>query len=397
MDAKVLQGVVEAFPTPLYVFDEGEIDRQVAHLRSLLPEGTYLAYAMKANTFVLERAAADCERIEVCSAGEARSCFALGVPDEKLVISGVHKEAGYIQEFIEEHPGIARYTVESPSQFDLLAQAAEKVGREISILIRLTSGNQFGCTAAEVKELAVRTRELPLVHFAGVQFFSGTQKTSVKRLGREVKKVNKLITSLREEYGMEVEELEFGPGLPVDYYSTEEEMRAQQDELTSALGSLLEDMAFDGLVVLELGRSIAAICGTYATSIVDTKTNKTGNYAIVDGGKHQFVYYSNAMSMRQPPCHAIPARSGAEAEPWNICGSLCTITDILVKQLELVDPQIGDVLYFERAGAYCMTEGISLFLSRDLPTVVLRSPEGALRLARDRMETQPLNTPGALL
>ena len=46
---------------------------------------------------------------------------------------------------------------------------------------------------------------------------------------------------------------------------------------------------------------------------------------------------------------------------------LCTINDILVKRLPLGGLEIGDVLVFEQAGAYCMTEGIALFLSRDLP------------------------------
>lgn len=50
-------------------------------------------------------------------------------------------------------------------------------------------------------------------------------------------------------------------------------------------------------------------------------------------------------------------------------------------------------LVFEQAGAYCMTEGIALFLSRDLPGVVLCTPDGRAVLARDHLATHPLNTP----
>jgi len=39
-----------------------------------------------------------------------------------------------------------------------------------------------------------------------------------------------------------------------------------------------------------------------------------------------------------------------------------------------------------------MTEGISLFLSRDLPQVVMCDTSGELRLARERFEAWPLNT-----
>ena len=393
MSGDVLLRAIDQYPTPFYLFDEGELHRQVAHLRSLLSPQIELCYAMKANSFVLQQAARDVERIEVCSPGEAYTCFELGIPDEKIVISGVHKDVAFIGETVRAHPGIARYTVESRAQFDLLCQAAHEAGRPISILMRLTSGNQFGIAADEVVELARRCKEEPLVEFCGIQHYSGTQKTSSKRIGRELRGIDRLIARLWEECGVRVAELEYGPGLPVSYYEPAEVARAEQDELIAALDGLLADMDFDGKVALELGRGMVASCGTYATGIVDTKSNETGNYAIVDGGKHQFVYYGNAMSMRQPPCALIPERIDGTPAPWNICGSLCTVTDIMVKQLEVCEPRVGDVLCFGRAGAYCMTEGISLFLSRDLPAVVMCDTEGNLRLVRKRLESWSLNSP----
>ena len=83
---------------------------------------------------------------------------------------------------------------------------------------------------------------------------------------------------------------------------------------------------------------------------------------------------------------------GAKEEEWTVFGSLCTVNDILVKRIPLAGLAIGDVLVFERAGAYCVTEGMSLFLSRDLPAVVLHS-KGMLRLARKNTPTDGLNTP----
>ncbi len=392
----ILSEAIERFATPFYLFDEGEIHRHVAHLRSLLAPGVQLAYAMKANSFVLAQAARDVERIEVCSPGEARICIELGIPDEKIVISGVYKDPAFIGELVREHPQIGHYTVESLAQFDLLEQAAREAGHPIRLLMRLTSGNQFGITADEIKALALRCQDNPLLEFCGIQHYSGTQKTSAKRLKRELKGIDKLIGELRDECGVAVAELEFGPGFPVSYYDDEQDARAQQDELVVALDGLLAEMAFDGEVVLELGRAMVASCGTYVTKIVDKKSNHTGNYAITDGGKHQFVYYGNAMSMRQPPCTILPKRTEGQLDSWNICGALCTVTDILVKQLELCEPQVGDVLCFERAGAYCMTEGISLFLSRDLPSVVMRTTDGTLWPARNRIESYTLNTPRSL-
>ena len=107
---------------------------------------------------------------------------------------------------------------------------------------------------------------------------------------------------------------------------------------------MLQAMKYQGPVTLELGRSIAAACGTYVTQIVDTKTNKGENYAIVDGGIHQLVYYGQSMAMKQPKMQFIKTSPSDQAvnhlpkQLWNICGSLCTINDILVKQLPLAQP-----------------------------------------------------------
>ena len=69
------------------------------------------------------------------------------------------------------------------------------------------------------------------------------------------------------------------------------------------------------------------------------------------------------------------------------------IYDIIVKQLPLPGVRIGDVLCFENAGAYCMTEGIALFLSRDVPAVYLIREDGTAVCVRKPFETLQLNTP----
>ena len=80
----------------------------------------------------------------------------------------------------------------------------------------------------------------------------------------------------------------------------------------------------------------------------------------------------------------------ASAESWTICGSLCTTNDILVKSLPVRDMHPGRVLAFERAGAYCMTEGVSLLLSRELPAIVLADETGTTHLARPHTRHRPL-------
>ena len=72
------------------------------------------------------------------------------------------------------------------------------------------------------------------------------------------------------------------------------------------------------------------------------------------------------------------------------------MNDILVKASPLPEVAIGDTLCFHNTGAYCVTEGIALFLSRDLPAVYLVNPDGCITCARETTETYPQNMPNRL-
>ena len=77
-------------------------------------------------------------------------------------------------------------------------------------------------------------------------------------------------------------------------------------------------------------------------------------------------------------------------QPWALCGSLCTTADVLVRKAELHPLEQGDVLAFMNIGAYSVTEGPALFLSRDMPRIILRGETGD-RLARDVVHSWTLN------
>lgn len=389
MERHELEYLTQNFPTPTYVFDARVLRERVRFLRENLPDGVELCYAVKANPFIVKELDGLVDRFELCSPGELRICQELSLPSEQFVISGVYKSPEVIAELAQSGSPIGAYTAESLSQLALLRRLSEEKQERLPVQLRLTSGNQFGMAEEEVRETIRNRASYPFLEFQGLQYFSGTQKTSVKRLRRELDYVQGVLRALREEFGYEAKELEFGPGFPVMYFASEE---FDEAAFLADFSELLRGMEEKPRLVLELGRSIAASCGAYLTRIVDKKSNHGQNYAIVDGGMNHLVYYGQSMAMKLPRCHAYPERSG-EAEKWNLCGSLCTVNDILVKQLPLCVPQIGDVIVFENTGAYCMTEGISLFLSRALPAVVLLRDGGEAELVRGTLETYKMNMP----
>lgn len=389
-DSELLD-LAATYGTPLYIFDERAVHRRVDLIKSACPACTELCFAIKANPFLTPQLSALVPRLEVCSPGELAICDACAVDPSRIVVSGVHKDPAVMAELICAPVLPHRFTVESAAQLEMLNKLAGKCGRTLPVLIRLSSGNQFGVDRDTLRGMIAQKERYPNLVFQGIQFFSGTQKAGARRIVRELNRLDALLEQLADELEWKAAEFEYGPGLPVAYFADDE---FDEAELLGALGVALESLRFSGKVILELGRSLVAACGTYLTRIVDTKITRGRRHAIVDGGIHHLVYYGQSMAMRQPPCRILNA-SGAQgaSEIWSVFGSLCTANDILAKQISAPSLEADSIIAFERAGAYGMTEGISLFLSRNLPAVVTVDASGRAHLDRSAVPTHPLNTP----
>ena len=70
---------------------------------------------------------------------------------------------------------------------------------KIRLLLRLTSGNQFGMDENVLIQTIRMSRSNEWVEVEGIQFFSGTQKTSVKKLRRELTYVDAFIQRLERK------------------------------------------------------------------------------------------------------------------------------------------------------------------------------------------------------
>ena len=347
---------------------------------------------MKANPFLVKEASEWVNHLEVCSPGEFAICERAGVPMKQVVLSGVNKEEKDIRYIVEHYGGQVTYTVESLLQLDNLQKAGKDFQRKLPVLLRVTSGNQFGLNEELVRSIIRKRSSYPALNFIGLQYFSGTQKKRIEVLEEELMYMDRLLRDL-ESYGYEAEVLEFGPGLYVEYFP--KDTRIDECKLLKEFAALLPKVHFEKKINLELGRYLAASCGTYLTSIVDQKINNDKGFCIVDGGIHQVNYFGQTMAMKIPAYRQLKKcefQTVTEKDTaWNICGSLCTINDIIVKKLPLHDATVGDTLVFENAGAYSVTEGMALFLSRDLPKILYYEEEKGLRLARDRIEMNFLN------
>lgn len=398
MDNKQIIDIIKENESPMYIFDMEEIENIVSLFRQNV-NGASICYAMKANPFITPMTCKLTDKIEVCSPGEYEICIRNSIDPSCIIVSGVNKTYESIAGILDYSKGKGIYTIESLRHYEILSTLAQERDIKLNVIIRLSSGNQFGVDKEEYFEILDKVIQDSTLEFIGVHYFSGTQK-KLKKISKELDMLEEFGNILRERYGFEKLLLEYGPGLYVNYFNSakDEECQSAKEQL-SELSKLTQKLTAYSDVTFEMGRFIASMCGYFVTKVIDTKKNDGVNYLIVDGGIHQLNYYGQMMGMKHPYLRHVKCDDKTQEMcydsmvccHYNIVGSLCTANDVIVRDIELGRVDIGDYLIFERCGAYSVTEGAALFLSRELPTVVLRTKDGAFRVLREKTETNLFN------
>lgn len=390
MEQRELLDIAQEYQTPTFVFDIEEFRRRLARVQETFGADVHLCYAMKANPFLADAAAHHGVRLEVCSPGELAICEASDVPAQQIVYSGVNKQEEDVREAIAYQAGVL--TAESLLQLELVERCAAAASTTVDVLLRLNAKSQFGMSREDLLAAIDGRTAYQHVNIVGIHYFVGTQRKKLKHQIRELEKLHALVREIDEVHGFKVQRLEYGPGLAVPLFTDDD----FSDDLAPAreLAPYIRELTRDMEVTVEMGRFFATSCGTYLTRVVDLKENEGTRYCVLDGGINHLSYAGQVMGLKVPVLANLTAvfDEARESDPqaWTLCGSLCTVNDVLVRETELETLELGDVLAFANTGAYSVTEGIHLFLSRTMPRIVLRY-DGGYELARDFIETSALN------
>ncbi|HAG68618.1 MAG TPA: diaminopimelate decarboxylase [Lachnospiraceae bacterium] len=399
----LIKNIAEKYGTPVYIFDEDELNLRVERIYKILNDGLSrnkiaLCYSVKANPFLIPSLlkGSVVDKLEVCSPGELEICRNYSVPGEMIIYSGVRKEEEDITEALSYGADIV--TAESLRHFELIRRTAKKLDKEVKVLLRLSSKSQFGMSAEDIEEILENRSGDPLVSVEGIHYFAGTQRLKLRHQKEELKELAGFISGLRERYGIALARLEYGPGLGYPYFVGDDRENTLRP-LEELCCDLREISGMCDLTV-EMGRFTASSCGYYITKVADKKRSFDRNWCILDGGINHLNYQGQMMGMMVPVIRRIPLNgagpetgglSGSgEEEEWALCGALCTTNDVLVRSIRMTEPELSELFVFCNAGAYSVTEAMNLFLSRDMPAVVLAG-NGKDELLRGSMETWRLN------
>lgn len=392
-----LKNIAGEIKTPAYIFSAEDFRRRAEETGNILGPDIALCYSMKANPALLKVLPDAFSAVEVCSPGELEICIAQKIDPQMIIYSGLNKQPEDVARALGY--GVGTITAESLLHLQMIDSCAMELGKKANVLIRIAAQSQFGIDRKEALQIIAGRDRWEGTVFAGLHFFTGTQKRKPKEILKELQFLGRYLDELQEQAGYCPQRIEYGTGCPAYLFHGKETGSVQEAEeaemaFLSEIAAPLQELAARVQLTVEMGRFFAASCGYYCTQIVDCKENDGARYAVIDGGSHQIRYFGQMQGMQIPfITHVGREDSGEEPQAWTIAGSLCTTADVLARGVELTGVRTGDTLFFRQAGAYAVYEGMSLFLSRDLPRLYIYQDEKPV-LIRDRIDTYSIT--GAL-
>lgn len=374
--------------TPFFAYDRGLLTARVARLRSVLPDGISLGYAVKANPMpaVVQHLSGLVDHLDVASALEMRTALDTTIAAEHVSFAGPGKTSAELAQAVAagvtielESENEAARVIAEGMRLGLRPRVAVRVNPDFSVKgsgMRMGGGpQQFGVDAERVpallKELAAADLEL-----LGLHIFAGSQNLRADILCAAQRQTVELALRLAGEAPVPLRYLNIGGGFGIPYFEKDEplDLPAIGDNLADLLTGAIQPQLPEARVVVELGRYIVGECGVYVTRVVDRKESRGKTFLVVDGGLHHQLAASGNFGqvIRRNYPLAVGNRIDEEpAEQVTVVGCLCTPLDLLGDNVSLPRAEIGDLVVIFQAGAYGLTASPTAFLSHPQPAEVL--------------------------
>jgi diaminopimelate decarboxylase len=398
-----LSQVAGAVGTPVYVYSSATLERHFTVLQTALSDAglrddaggpPLIAYAVKANSnlAVLATLARLGAGADTVSEGEIRRALAAGVPPERIVFSGVGKQAGEIRFALET--GISEINVESEPEMRLIAQVAQGLGRPAQIAFRVnpdvaagghakiaTGGadNKFGVSFSEAERLYAEAASDPWLDPIGLTCHIGSQISRLEPMEAAFLRMRELVERLRAR-GLAVHRLDLGGGLGVPYFNQPEPPTpaAYAAMIAGVMAGLEIGLAF------EPGRVIAANAGILLARVLHIHGRPEGRrFVVLDAAMNDLI--RPAMYDAYHDIRPVQPRPGA-AVIADVVGPVCETGDTFTRDRMLPPLEAGDLVAFMSAGAYGASMS-SEYNSRLLvPEVLVRGADWAVVRPRPTYE-----------
>ena len=365
--------LAQKYGTPLYVMSENDILERFSQLKEAFTDkypNARVAYACKA--FFTVAMMKICERegmcIDVVSGGELYTAIKARFPPERIEFNGNNKLPEELEAAIDY--GIGRIIVDGIGELKLIEDICARKDKKANILYRITPGikadshdyiitgkkdSKFGMPQDE-EELyneVKRAIDSPYVEFLGFHFHIGSQLFDKEPYIQALNVTLNHIKNIKDRYDFDIKEINMGGGFGVTY--TDEKRKPYSYFLDPLMDRVREfyqeENAKLPALVIEPGRSIVAEAGISLYTVGRIK-NIPGmrKYVSVDGGMTDNI----RPALYQAKYEGVVANKAScqRNDKVTVCGKCCESGDILMKDIEMAEPETGDIIAIFSTGAY---------------------------------------------
>lgn len=389
-----LSELAKEYSTPCYVYSRAALESHyLAYKNAFDKQDNLICYAVKANSnlAVLSVLAKLGAGFDIVSVGELERVLRAGGKAEKVVFSGVGKQASEMKRALEV--GVHCFNIESEAELLRLNDVALELGKVAPISLRVNpdvdagthpyistglKDNKFGVAIESAEAIYLAAKALAGVSIKGVDCHIGSQLTETAPFLDALDRVLLLVERLAE-HDIQLSHLDLGGGLGVCY---KDETPPETADYIAAILKRLEGRNLK--LILEPGRSIAANAGVLLTRVEFLKCNEHKNFAIIDAAMNDLIRPS-LYSAWQDIVPVIKSQTTSENKKvYDLVGPICETGDFLGKE-RVLDIQAGDLLAVKSSGAYgfamssnynsrnraaeVMVDGSSTFLARKRETI----------------------------
>ena len=375
--------LAETYGTPLYIADEGRLRSNYREFLAAFERhypATKVFYSYKTNCIpavikVLHDEGAGAEVVSPYELWLARRC---GVAPAKIVYNGVNKSTESLRSAID--CGTGTINIDSVNEIDrfadivITAESPTRLGLRIDPNVGWRA--QFGVQPRKgvLAHLRQRWNRDALSRLRGIHAHSGSSIAHPKHYSKTVEVLCSTACLMKDELGAEIDFIDIGGGFgrptvrPLRLHevatyrllgipprapnaegfpSIETYARTVADTLISACRKY--DLG-EPTLYLEPGRALTSDAQILLIRVGDIKSGGGGKtYAVTDGGLQNIAY---PLSYEYHACFLVNRVSAAANRRYHIVGPLCSPEDILYRNWQLPELELGDLLAVMDAGAY---------------------------------------------
>lgn len=347
---KVLNYIAMSDEPPPYLLVDKEVVRGKISIIGTNIRNSKVFYAVKANPDIevlkFLNSLETC--FEIASEGELQILASLGIQPERIITSNPVKTFKFLEQAVNY--GINYFAYDSITEVEKLARYAPGC----NVYVRLSVPNEgsewplskkFGIELDYAAELLVYAKEKGL-NPVGITFHVGSQCNNIYNWNVAVDKARAL-WDIAEHNGVNLRMLNIGGGYPIRYTKNVADIETIEKNIDKVI---YQKFPRDIEIFIEPGRAVVGDAGIFVSTVIGKAIRGDENWLYIDVG-----VFNGLMESVGGIKYTYIVGSRNEPKKWTIAGPSCDSFDVIDRDVELPEPEVGNRILILSSGAYTIS------------------------------------------